>query len=858
MGFMVKYWQPLIMHGRLRKLGARRLTAGLVSLAAATAFLTTVAPAPAGAATIAVGAAAPLPQGAVRLGALSASTVLRVDVVLAPRDPAALTQYATDVATPGSPLYRNYLPAGEFPARFGPTSAAIAGVRSTLRARGLHPGVISANHLSIPVTATAGQLQSAFTTSLARYRLPGGRTGFANATAPVLPAAAAAHVQAVVGLDSLIQSQSQLTRPVAPVARGRRAAPSPDVVTGGPQPCAAATNNANSNPPFFGLTADQLAFAYKFSGLYHAKDFGRGVTVGIVELGEPNLASDITAFQKCYGLHNKVSYQSVDGFRKTGPGVGEAALDIETVSVMAPAASVLVYRAPNTGAGEFDEFSTIDAQDRVRVVSMSFGLCEKFVPASFARALHVLFEQAAVQGQTIAVSSGDRGSEGCLQVDNKPAELSSNSPASDPFVLSVGGTSIVSNNPVTSPAFQVVWNDAFDGNGAGGGGKSTLFKMPQYQKSFLKVKSGVREQPDVSADADPETGYVIFHQGQWLTVGGTSASTPLWAALLALTDAQCAASPVGFVNPTLYHVASAADPVPVMNDIVANSNFPGNVNNDFTGRGGGHYAVRAGYDMGTGVGVPLAAALAGQLCKFSAQRQGYWLTTASGQVYAFHAPGRGSLAGKHLASSVVGIAGDPGGDGYWLATAKGHVYAFHAPSHGSVTGRLASPVVGIAADHATGGYWLVTAKGHVYAFHAPGHGSLTGASSPVVGIAADPFTSGYWLVTANGKVHAFDAGRYPAKNIKSKVAGITADPLHQGYWVVTASGTVFGFNVASAGSMPHGAGSGRIVGIAADRASGGYWLATATGNIGAIKAAWHGAHPGQPAKNPVVGVASTQ
>jgi subtilase family serine protease len=616
----VKYWKPLITHGHLPKIGARRLTAGLISLTAVTAFLTTVVPAPAGAATIAVGAAAPLPQGAVRLGTLSSSTVLRVDVVLAPRDPAALTRFATEVSTPGSPLYRDYLPAGAFPARFGPTAATIATVRSTLRARGLRPGAISANHLSIPVTATAGQLQSAFATSLARYRLPGGRTGFANATAPVLPAAAAAHVQAVIGLDSLIQAQPLLTGPSVPVAGGGRTTRSPDVVTGGPQPCAAATNIANSNPPFFGLTADQLAFAYKFSGLYHAKDFGRGVTVGIVEFGEPNLTSDITVFQKCYGLHNKVTYRPVDRFRRTGPGVGEAALDIETVSVMAPGASVLVYRAPNTGTGQFDAYSTVDSQDRARVVSVSFGLCEKFVPVSFGRALNVLFEQAAAQGQTVAAASGDRGSEGCLQVDGKPNELSANFPASDPFVLGVGGTSIVSNSPVTSPAFQVVWNDAFDGNGAAGGGRSTLFKMPQYQKSFLKVKSGVREEPDVSADADPETGYVIFHQGQWLVVGGTSAATPLWAGLLALTDAQCPAKRVGFVNPTLYHVSSAADPVPVMNDIVANSNFPGNVNNDFTGGGGGHYAVRAGYDMATGIGVPLGAPLAGQLCKFSPRK----------------------------------------------------------------------------------------------------------------------------------------------------------------------------------------------------------------------------------------------
>jgi hypothetical protein len=846
--------------GFCRKPRGRRLTAGVTavtSLAAVGAFLATGGPAQAGTAAVPVGAVAPVPRGAARIGAVPGSTAVRVDVVLAPRDPAALTQYATDVSTPGSALYRDYLSPGGFTAAFGPTGAAIATVRSALRARGLHPGTISANHLSIPVTATASQLESAFAVHLARYRLSGGRTGFANTSAPVLPAAAAAAVQAIVGLDSLVQLQPLMARPdAAPAGKlSRPHTPQPQVKTGGPQPCQAAIAAASENLPFGeGFTADQLAFSYRFSALYQAQDLGSGQTVGIEEFGEPNLASDIRSFQKCYGLHNKVTYQAVDGFSQTGAGLGEAALDIETVSMMAPQANVLVYRGPNTLAAEYDVLNAITTQDRARVVSISYGTCEKFMSSSLASSLNVLYEQAAVQGQTFVASSGDRGSEGCLQVDDKPSELSVNFPASDPFVLGVGGTTIVN---LTSPPGELVWNDGGDGDGAGGGGKSTLFAMPQYQKKYLKVSSGVREVPDVSADADPEAGYVIFHSGQWLIVGGTSASAPLWAALLSLADERCSGTPVGFVNPTMYFVFSSADKVIVGNDIVASSSFPGNASNDYTGDGGGHYKVLAGYDMATGLGTPRAGALAGQLCKFSAQQQGYWLTTATGQVFAFHAPGHGSLAGKHLASKVVGIAGDPHTNGYWLVTAKGKVYAFGAPSHGSVTGKLASAVVGIAADPAGTGYWLVTARGRVYAFGAPRHGSLSSTSSPVAGIAADPFTQGYWVVTASGKVHAFAAGRYPATTISGTVTGIAADPLHQGYWLVTAAGQVVGFHVATGGSMPGAGRLGKLIGIAGDRASGGYWLATATGHVAAIKAAWHGAHPGQSARDPVVGIAST-
>jgi Pro-kumamolisin, activation domain len=855
---MVRDWRTIRFWGKPR--GRRLMTAvtTATSLAAVAAFVVTAGPAQAGTAAVPVGAAAPVPRGATRIGAVPGTTAVRVDVVLAPRDPAALTQYATEVATPGSALYRDYLSPGGFTAAFGPTSAAIATVRSALRARGLHPGAISANHLSIPVTATAGQLESAFSMHLARYRLSGGRTGFANTSAPVLPAAAAAQVQAIVGLDSLVQLQPLMARPGAPTA-GKPVhpdTPQPQVKTGGPQPCQAAINASGQNFPFgVGYTADQLAFSYQFSALYKAKDLGSGQTVGIEEFGEPNLASDISSFQKCYGLHNKVTYQAVDGFNQTGAGAGEAALDIETVAMMAPKANVLVYRGPNTLAAEYDVLNAITTQDKTRVVSISYGTCEKLMSSSLASSLNVLYEQAAVQGQTFVASSGDSGSEGCLQVDNKPSELSVNFPASDPFVLGIGGTTIVN---LKSPPGELVWNDGGDGDGAAGGGKSTLFSMPEYQKKYLKVSSGVREVPDVSADADPEAGYVIFHSGQWIIVGGTSASAPLWGALLSLTDERCSGTPVGFVNPTLYFVFSSADKVDVGNDIVASSSFPGNVNNDYTGDGGGHYAVRAGYDMATGLGTPRASALAGQLCKFSAQKQGYWLTTATGQVFAFHAPGHGSLAGKHLASKVVGIAGDPHTNGYWLVTAKGKVYAFGAPKHGSVTGKLASAVVGIAADPAGTGYWLVTAKGKVYAFGAPKHGSVTGKlTSPVVGIAADPFTKGYWVVTAKGKVRAFAAGRYPAKTISGTVTGIAADPLHQGYWLVTAAGKVVGFHIASEGSMPDAGRLGKLIGIAGDRASGGYWLATATGHVAAIKAAFHGAHPGQSAKDPVVGIAST-
>jgi subtilase family serine protease len=128
--------------------------------------------------------------------------------------------------------------------------------------------------------------------------------------------------------------------------------------------------------------------------------------------------------------------------------------------------------------------------------------------------------------------------------------------------------------------------------------------------SQCKAASGsfCREVPDVSADADPFSGYLIYFDGFWTGIGGTSAAAPLWAAFMALTDASraCAGSSVGFANPALYGVAGstyAAD----FNDITSG-------NNDYTGASGGLYEAGVGYDMASGLGTPNGINLSRTLC----------------------------------------------------------------------------------------------------------------------------------------------------------------------------------------------------------------------------------------------------
>jgi hypothetical protein len=144
--------------------------------------------------------------------------------------------------------------------------------------------------------------------------------------------------------------------------------------------------------------------------------------------------------------------------------------------------------------------------------------------------------------------------------------------------------------------------------------------MPSYQSSapsFLHVaQSNARETPDVSADADPNTGYLIYWNGSgsvsgpagWQGIGGTSAAAPVWAAAIALTNASnaCGGALVGFANPALYR-AAAGSYGSDFNDVTSG-------NNDFTGTNGGRYTAGSGFDMASGLGTPNASALTNTLC----------------------------------------------------------------------------------------------------------------------------------------------------------------------------------------------------------------------------------------------------
>ena len=492
--------------------------------------------------------AAPPPNSDI-LGPSPAATRITVDVSLRPRDPAGLDAFVQAVSTPGNPRYHQYLAPGQFDSVFGPTPATIAATRAWLASTGLQVGATSGG-LLIPVTGTDAQVESAFRVPLVRAHLADGRTVRLATRDPSLPADLAASVTGVIGLSDQSTAQPSIVHQ-APLA----VVPGPALVaphSAGPQACSTITGHSEV------WTATQLAQTYGLSDLYANGRVGAGQTVGIFEL-EPFTASDIQAYQSCYGTHVPVATVPVDG-GASGTQHGEAALDIEVVAGLAPGASITVYSGPNNGGtGPIDTYNAMISADSAKVLSVSWGQCEPMMDPNERATEHTLFAKAATQGQTVLAASGDAGSSDCLS-PNTPSEtgLAVDDPADQPDVTGVGGTSLTA--ATADAPTETVWNS--DG-GASGGGDSTAFaaaawqQVPAAQSIDTTYTCGspanhqCREVPDVSASADPNHGDAVYWSGAWWPFGGTSQAAPLWAALVADTNQGCAA-PGGLINPDLY------------------------------------------------------------------------------------------------------------------------------------------------------------------------------------------------------------------------------------------------------------------------------------------------------------------
>lgn len=369
-----------------------------------------------------------------------------------------------------------------------------------------------------------------------------------------------------------------------------------------------ADSTAAANRPWF--FPSELAQAYN----YPASD-GAGQSIGILEFGGGYFPNDLTAFRQAANISGTpnvipISVDNTPTNARDGDE-GEVMLDIEVVTGLCPAATVPVYFAPFTEQGWIDVLDTAvhDQQNKPSVLSVSWGIAEDAPGGLSAAALSQINEAlqaAALVGVTVCVASGDDGSDD--QVGDGRAHV--NFPASSPYVLAVGGTSLHLGSGGNT---EVAWKDGDglrkDGGGSTGGGVSVIFPRPSWQTiSVESINPGSiagRCMPDVCADASAETGYFVVVDGKRQISGGTSAATPLWAGLLGRVNALIGGGKtVGYLSPVLYGPSSAGATTTlgsaVCTDIVQGNNNTAAV---------GGYSATVGYDAVTGWGSPQGANL---------------------------------------------------------------------------------------------------------------------------------------------------------------------------------------------------------------------------------------------------------
>ncbi len=422
----------------------------------------------------------------------------------------------------------------------------------------------------------------------------------------------------------LLTACSQLSDP-----RGNGATPTPthrETLQYTPTPPSVVTDHCPSalagSPTCY--TPQQFRMIYGVDSLIKQGFTGKGQTiVDIVSFGSPTLQQDMDVFDKEFGLPpitiqviSPIGTKPFDPSNKDMAGwAGETELDVQIIHTLAPDAGIVVLTSPvaetegTIGLPEFRQLEQYAIDHNLgKIVSQSWGASEVTLKDQAGRAeidkWTTLLQNATTKlGMTYFGSSGDNGATDYmdLQATKLSPVATTSFLADEPWVTSVGGTT-------TTVAGTSIQESAWNSNGgASGGGFSAFFPTPDFQKTLpatvqnqLNNRRGV---PDVSGDADPYTGLVFYFARQWQQVGGTSASAPLWAALMAIAN-QMAGHPLGFINPALYKLAASSTYTQDFRDVTTG-------NNDVHEQGvnvKGYPAVQ-GWDPVTGLGTPHAAKL---------------------------------------------------------------------------------------------------------------------------------------------------------------------------------------------------------------------------------------------------------
>lgn len=449
------------------------------------------------------------------------------------------------LAAPHAPL----TPA-QFTGTYGPATATVDAVTAWARAAGLTVTDVSPNRTLVGLSGSTAAIDAALGTRTDLFTA-GGRTYRSVNSTVSLPSDIAAQVAAITGLSDLGVLHTPLHSATSAVG-----------------------------PTTFG--PKELASFYDAP----ASATGTGQQVAVIAEGDlSGVVQDLRTFESKFGLP-QVPVSIVGPGSSDTSGAEEFDLDTQYSTGEAPDVSGLTIY-DGVSLSNADILSIINkwvTDDTVKQASFSAGECELLAGVTgFTTSLDQTLQQAAAQGQSLFVSSGDNGSfcSAVVGVNGIPAGVPSvEYPASSPYAVGVGGTTVL-NAPALGSLYtaEITWY-------GGGGGLSYFEAKPSYQSAApLPARRGV---PDVALDADPVSGYTVIVAGTPTTVGGTSASAPAWQGFWA--RAQGAKGPLGFANYKLY-----AAPATAFHDIVLGTN--------------GLYTALPGYDYTTGRGTPDVAKL---------------------------------------------------------------------------------------------------------------------------------------------------------------------------------------------------------------------------------------------------------
>jgi hypothetical protein len=526
-----------------------------------------------------------------------------------PEQQAALQQLMLEQQSKDSPNFHKWLVPQQFGVEFGPADADIQTVTDWLARQGFQVGRVANGRTVIEFSGNAAQVQSAFHTEIHKF-VVNGETRSANVSDPQIPAALATVVQGIVSLHNFPRKTFRRDAGIHKVTRDEHGVPQFTGTTGcGPN---------GTSQCFFVGPAD-------FAKIYNIPPSldGTGVTIGIV--GDSNIdPNDAIGFRNVFGLTPATAPNIiVDGPDPgiSGPigDEGEGDLDVQVSGMVAPKATIdfVVAEGTLTALGtDIAAFHIID-YNLADVMSESFGSCELGLGTTGVQFYDAVWEEAAAQGTTVMVSAGDNGSASCDNFDTQSLAvngLAVSGVASTPFNVAVGGTDfddvgVQSNFWNTTNAAgtlasakgyipETTWNDSCAATAtsanlatvcagasatnivAGSGGPSAFNPKPPWQSGLTPADSS-RDVPDVSlfasdgpqslslyplceADGVPTGAPPSCAASGPFTIGGaggTSASSPAFAGIMALIVQKMGGGPAGRqgnANFVLYKIAAMA------------------------------------------------------------------------------------------------------------------------------------------------------------------------------------------------------------------------------------------------------------------------------------------------------------